>query len=220
MQVDLKHKPAFTTINVHLVPGETLIAESDAMACMSAHVRLKPKLNGGLVRGLGRKVFGRESLFVNHFTVEGGEGDLVLSQTTPGDIVETTLNETGLFLQPGAFIACEPSVTLGLGWAGLRSWFGSEGLFRLHVSGSGRVWFGAYGAVLERDLGDEEYIVDTSHLLAYEPSVSMRVGMAGGIFSSFFSGEGFVSRMRGPGKIYLQNRSLPGLTAWTNAHIF
>jgi uncharacterized protein (AIM24 family) len=43
--------------------------------------------------------------------------------------------------------------------------------------------------------------------------------MAGGIFTSFFSGEGLVTRVRGQGKIYMQSRSFDGLAAWTNSHL-
>ena len=48
----------------------------------------------------------------------------------------------------------------------------------------------------------------------------MKVGMAGGVFSSFFSKEGLVSRIQGPGKIYLQSRSIEGLTTWINRQLF
>ncbi len=94
-----------------------------------------------------------------------------------------------------------------------------EGLFRLKVSGQGKVWFGAYGGIFQREI-NEEYIVDTGHLVAYEPTVNVQIGMAGGIFSSFFSGEGLVARIKGPGKIYMQSRSFDGLAAWTNAHLY
>ena len=46
------------------------------------------------------------------------------------------------------------------------------------------------------------------------------VGMAGGIFSSFFSGEGLVTRIKGPGRIYMQSRSTSGLTGWINSHLW
>ena len=104
-------------------------------------------------------------------------------------------------------------VKLGLRWAGIRSWFAGEGLFR-RVSGNGPVWLGGYGSSFERDVKDT-YDVDSSHLLAYEPTVSLKIGLAGGVFSSFFGGEGFVSKMQGEGKIYLQSRwtgSPPGPT--------
>ena len=55
--------------------------------------------------------------------------------------------------------------------------------------------------------------------MAYEPTVNLSMGMAGGIFSSFFSGEGLVTRVKGKGRIYMQTRSLDGLAAWTNAHL-
>ena len=67
---------------------------------------------------------------------------------------------------------------------------------------------------------DGEYIVDTNHLLAYEPSLTLKVALSGGIFSSFFGGEGFVSRMEGTGKIWMQSRSLDSLSSWTNGHLY
>ena len=65
-----------------------------------------------------------------------------------------------------------------------------------------------------------EVVVDTSHLVAYEPTVGLRMGLAGGIFSSFFSGEGLVSRVSGRGRVYLQSRSLSGLASWTNTFLY
>ena len=156
-------------------------------------------------------------MFVNVFTT-ASEGDLVLTQGFPGDIESLELNGNTIYLQPGAFIACEGSVKLGLGWAGIKMLIAREGLFRLKLSGAGRIWFGAYGGIFQREI-DEEYIVDSGHLVAYEPSIGIRIGMAGGIFTSFFSGEGLVTKVTGPGRIYMQSRSFGGLAAWTNAHL-
>lgn len=221
MNVEVRHRPSFATLFVTLAPGEHVVAESDAMASMSSTCEMRTRFNGGFLRGVLRKLFAGESLFVNEFSCAEGAGsaELVLTQATPGDIECIELDGTELWLQPSAYVASEPGVTLGLGWAGFRSWFGREGLFRLKVSGRGRVWFGAYGGVHAREI-DGEYVVDTGHLVAYEPSVAMRVGLSGGIFSSFFGGEGFVSRMSGRGRIYLQSRSIDGLAAWTNGHLW
>ncbi|MCP4815412.1 MAG: AIM24 family protein, partial [Planctomycetaceae bacterium] len=62
-------------------------------------------------------------------------------------------------------------------------------------------------------------VVDSGHLVAYEPTCRLKMGMAGGIFSSFFSGEGLVTRVHGPGRVYLQSRSMDGLKGWTNGHL-
>jgi len=218
MQHEIRNRPAFANVCLHLQQGDRIIAEADAMASMSSTIAIRTRFSGGVVRGLLRRGFGGESMFVNEFSTES-EGELVLTQPFPGDIECLELDGTTLFLQPGAFIACEPRVRLGLGWAGVRMAIAREGLFRLRVSGRGKVWFGAYGGIFSREV-DDEVIVDSGHLVAYEPTIDVRLGMAGGVFSSYFSGEGFVTRVRGPGRIYLQSRSFGGLAAWANAHLW
>lgn len=217
MDSEIRSRPAFAHLLVRLVQGDRIIAESDAMASMSSSIKLHTRWSGGFWGALLRRLFGGESLFVNEFTTES-RGELVLTQPTPGDIECVELKGQTLYLQPGAFVACDPGVELGVGWAGLRSLIAREGLFRLKVSGNGRVWIGAYGGILVKDL-TSEYIVDSSHLVAYEPSVQLGLGLAGSLVSSVLSGEGIITRLRGPGRVYLQTRSIEGLAAWVNGHI-
>jgi len=218
MEAEIRNKPSFANIRVKLAKGDRIVAEADAMASMSSTVEIQTKWSGGVVRGILRRLLGNESMFVNVFSTES-EGELVLTQPLPGDIECIELKGNTLYLQPGAFLACEPGVKLGLGWAGIRMLIAREGLFRLKVSGTGRVWFGAYGGIFQREI-NEEYVVDSGHLVAYEPSIRIRIGMAGGVFSSFFSGEGLVAKVTGPGRIYMQSRSFGGLAAWANAHLY
>lgn len=218
MHAEIVNKPSFANIVVRLKAGEKIIAEANAMTSMSSTVEIDTQWSGGVIRAILKRVFGGESMFVNAFSTLT-EGEVRLTQPMPGDIECFTLNGNTMFLQPGAFIACEPGVKLGLSYAGWRMLIGGEGLFRLKVSGVGRVWFGAYGGIFEREI-TSEYIVDSGHLVAYEPTVKARVGLAGGIISSFFSGEGLVTKLTGPGKIYMQSRSFGGLAAWTNAHLW
>lgn len=218
MEAEIRDKPSFANIHVTLAPGEMIVAEADAMASMTADIEISTQWSGGIFKAILKRIFGGESMFVNTFTTASG-GQVVLTQAFPGDIQCMELKGNTMYLQPGAFIACEPGVKLGLGWAGIKMLIAREGLFRLKVSGNGRVWFGAYGGIFEREI-DGEYIVDSGHLVAYEPTIGVRIALAGGLFSSFFSGEGLVTRVNGPGKIYLQSRSFGGLAAWTNAHLW
>ena len=218
MDYEIRNRPSFANIRLNLSAGESIVAEADAMASMSGTVTMSTRWSGGVMQGIAKRLFGGESMFVNEFTTES-EGQLILTQPFPGDIECIELKGNTMFLQPGAFIACDPGITLGLGWAGFRMLIGGEGLFRLKVSGEGRVWFGAYGGIFQKEIEDE-YVVDTGHLVAYEPSIGVKVGMAGGLFSSFFSGEGLVTRVSGPGRIYMQSRSFDGLAAWTNSHLW
>lgn len=216
MKTEIKGSQAFSYIDVELEPGETLTTESDAMSSMAADLDLVAQLNGGLLKGILRKFLGGETLFISRFTNNTeGTRKLTVVQPTPGEIRCVELSGDMLYLQPGAFLACTEGVTLGLKWAGFTSLIAREGLFRMVVSGEGKVWYGAYGALLEKEI-DGEYVVDTSHLVAYDPTINLKLQLAGGIFSSFFGGEGLVTRVEGKGKIIIQTRSISGLTSWLN----
>jgi uncharacterized protein (TIGR00266 family) len=219
MKTSIEGRPAFAHFHVDLEPGESIIAESNAMASMSADLDMKARFNGGFVSALLKRFLGGESLFVNEFTNNtSGTRRVTLVQSTPGDMGAVELNGNSICLQPGAYIACTTGVTLGLKWAGIASLIGREGLFKLMASGNGTVWYGAYGALLEREV-DGEFIVDSSHLVIYEPQMTLKVQMAGGIFASFFGGEGLVTRLNGKGKITIQSRSLEGLKSWLNPRL-
>lgn len=219
MKTSIEGRPAFAHFHVDLEPGESIISESDAMASMSADLDLKAKFNGGFVSALLKRFLGGESLFVNEFTNNtSGTRRVTLVQSTPGDMGAVELKGNSMCFQPGAYIACTPGVKLGLRWAGFASLIGREGLFKLEASGEGTVWYGAYGALLERDV-DGEFIVDSSHLVRYDPQMKLKVQMAGGIFASFFGGEGLVTRVSGKGKIVIQSRSLSGLKSWLNPRL-
>ena len=220
MKTEIKGSAAFCYLDVDLDPGEEVTAESGAMASMDADLDMEARFNGGLIIGLLRKFLGGETLFINRFHNDTDkQRQVILVQPTPGQITCLELNDSSFCLQPGAFLACTEGVSIGVRWAGLVSWFAREGLFRIVVSGSGKVWYGAYGALLEKEV-DGELLVDTSHLVAYDPSLKLRLQLAGGLFSSFFGGEGFVTRLEGKGKAIIQSRSLSGLASWINPKLW
>jgi uncharacterized protein (AIM24 family) len=64
-----------------------------------------------------------------------------------------------------------------------------------------------------------ELIVDTDHLVAYPQGFSIKTQLSGNIISSITSGEGFVMRIKGQGKIIIQTRSFSGLAKWVNRNI-
>ena len=219
MEFELQGKPSFAYLHVQLASGESFVAESDAMASMSCDLDMKAKLNGGFFTALVRKFIGGESLFINVFTNNTNETKkLTLTQATPGDIFQKELNDQEYFLQPGAYICSTPGVNLSVKWAGLMSWIGGEGLFRLKVSGTGTVFFGAYGCLCEKEI-EGEFIVDTSHLVGYEPTMKLKQQLSGSLISSITSGEGFVTRVEGKGKIIIQTRSISGLVSWLNRYL-
>ena len=220
MKAEIKGGPAFSYLDVDLEPGEEITAESDAMSSMNADLDMQTQLNGGFIVALLRKFLGGETLFINRFSNNtGDQRRLTLVQPTPGEIKQLDLENESFCLQPGAFLASTPGVKLGVMWAGIISWIAREGLFKLVVSGTGTVWYGAYGRLLEKEI-DGEHLIDTSHLVAYSPSIKLKLQLAGGIFSSLFGGEGLVTRVEGKGKVVIQTRSIAGLTSWINPKLW
>ena len=219
MKSEIHGRPAFAYIALELEPGEMITAESDAMSSMSDELTLTARTNGGFFKGLIKKFFGNESLFVNDFSNETSTPQsLTLVQATPGDIVSKELKNEAYCLQPGAYIASTPDVDFKIKWAGFKSWWAGEGLFKILVHGTGTVWYGAYGGLIEKEI-DGELIVDTNHLVAYEPHMKLHVQLSGSLFSSIFGGEGWVTRVEGKGKVMIQTRSLNGLIEWTNRNL-
>jgi len=220
MNFKFEGEPSFTFVHVDLAPGESFTAESDAMASMDADIDMDAKFNGGFFPGLLKKFLGGESLFVNVFTNNSSTTKrITITQPTPGDMMVKELNGESYCLQPGAYICSTPGIKLGVRWAGFASLIAREGLFKLVVSGNGKVIFGSYGAMIEK-MVEGEYIVDTSHLVAYEPNMKLKIQLSGNIISSLTSGEGFVTRVMGSGKIVMQTRSISGLSRWINPHLF
>lgn len=214
MDYEIRCKPSFAIIFVNLMPGESITAEAGAMTSMDAKLEVKTEFSGGFFSALLKKYFGGESLFVNRFINKTQQPrQVVLTQPTIGDIEALRLtNGQEIYFQPGAYIAHALGATIGVGWAGFSSWFAGEGLFRLTVKskGQGLVFFGAYGGISKKRITGE-FIVDTDHLVAYEPGIKLNIGLAGGLMGSMTSGEGFVSKLSGQGNIYLQSRSIDGL---------
>lgn len=222
MKSEIKGQPSFCYMHIDLEPGESVYAEADAMSSMAAELDMDTMFNGGFISGLLKKFLGGESLFVNKFTNNTSSTKRVtLVQATPGEVRQVELNaasDEGICLQPGAYIASTPDIKLGIKWAGFASLIAREGLFKLMITGSGSLWYGAYGGLVEKDI-DGEFIVDTAHLVAYHPSLKLKVQLAGGIIASFFSGEGLVTRVEGKGRVTLQSRSLSGLAGWVNPRL-
>ena len=219
MECEIKYKPAFSTIFVTLEPGEKIVAEAEAMASMDSQVTIKTKLSGGFFTALAKKFFGGESLFVNVFSNETKQYlTLVLTQSVVGDIEEIELHGRDMYFQPGAYIASTPGIKMGVRWAGFTSWFAGEGLFKLRLSGKGRVFFGAYGGITKKAINGE-FIVDNHHLVAYEPGIKMGIKLSGGLVGSFTSKEGFVNRLTGRGNVYLQSRSISGLVGFLRSKV-
>lgn len=85
----------------------------------------------------------------------------------------------------------------------------------LHLKGSGPVLMSSFGAIHKITLdGSKDLIIDTGHVVAFEPGVQWKVKKVAGFFTSMISGEGLVCEFSGSGDVWLQTRSNQAFLDW------
>ena len=215
MEIEIKHQPSYALAVVQLSPNERIRAETGAMVSMSASVSIETRAEGGLFKSLGRALLGGESFFQNSYQAGSEGGEVTLAPQLPGDITLIKMeNNQRLLIQSGSYLASESGVDL-TAKISMKALLSAEGLSMLEASGEGKILLSSYGAIFERELGqNEKYIVDSTHLVAFDAGMSVTPRSAGGIKSTLLSGEGLVIEMTGPGKVYIQTRSPKSLIDW------
>ena len=202
-------KPDFGFLTVNIPQGETLKVEASAMAGMDTTIKMKTRMRGGM----GRFLTG-ESIFINEFSAEHGPGEIQIAPGPPGDIEHVYLENEVIYLQNSAFVASAMDIEVESKWQGFaKGFFSGEKLFLIRCSGTGDLWFNTYGAMIQIDV-DGEYVVDTGHIVAFTEGLEYRVSKVGGYKSLFLSGEGFVCRFSGRGKIWIQTRQVASFLNW------
>jgi len=208
MQWTITCKPSYSLLKVVLDPGESVTAEPGAMVYMSHGIKVKTH-TGGSRSALLRSLLGGESLFLNTFyAMERGE--VWLSPSLPGDISYIELDGTkDLIIQDTSYLAHHGDVKISVAWRGFRGLIAEGELFWLKASGKGGVWVTSYGGIVVKELREgERAIVDNFHFVAMDSTVKWRIRTFGGLKSFLLGGEGIVIEVEGPGRVFMQTRSL------------
>lgn len=202
-------KPDFSFLTVQVPASQTLKVEASAMATMSSNMVMKTKMKGGLSRFLGG-----ENIFINEFTAQAGPAEIGIAPGSPGDMDHVFMDGSSeIFLQSSAYVASSMNVDVDSKWQGFKGFFSGEGLFLLRCTGQGDLWFNTYGAMIEVPV-DGNYVVDTSHVVAFTSGLEYNVESVGGLKSLFLSGEGLVCRFHGQGKVWIQTRHPMAFANW------
>lgn len=216
---EIEHAPAYASLHLHLQANQTVLIESGGMVAMDSSIKMKSKVKGGLMKGLGR-MLGGESLFLSEFTATEKSGDLYISPGVPGDIQHYYLNGNSLMIQSSGFVASSSTVEIDTKFQGFKGFFSGESLFLLKTTGTGDIWFSSYGAIIEIPIAGD-YVVDTGYIVAFEDTLSYSVEMLGGLSfkglrTGILGGEGLVCRFRGQGRLWVQSRKLTTLINFLN----
>ncbi len=210
-------------VEVELDPDETVIAEAGAMNYMEDQIRFESKMGDGSevdsgffgkLLSAGKRMLTGESIFMTHFTHQGGHGKrrVGFAAPYPGTIVPLNMADTGpITCQKDAFLcaAYGTKVSISFNKRIGSGFFGGEGFILQRLEGDGMAFLHAGGTVIKRQLGDGEILrLDTGCLVGFSDGVDYDIQMVKGLKSAFFGGEGlFFTTLRGPGTVWLQ--SLP-----------
>ncbi|KAI9720480.1 MAG: hypothetical protein M1828_005651 [Chrysothrix sp. TS-e1954] len=234
----ISHRDSNTIVTVQLAAGCPLQVKPGAMIAMSPTITLK----GALKFSVKKLLIGGE-MATSTFT---GPGELLLAPECLGDV--TALRLTGAPaaaapstkekdegtsggmgskpLPPGtwnigkdAFLACTTGIQKDYRSQGItRGIFSGEGLFTYRMSGTGLVFMKSLGAIIRKDLAqNEKYIVDNGHLVAWNAGYVLERAASGGILGGISSGEGLVCKFQGPGTVFLQTRNPTAFAEWIGA---
>ncbi len=209
MKWDITNKPSYSLLKIWLNQGESVTAEPGAMVFMSSGIEVKTH-TGGILKGLMRSILGGESIFLNTY-IARAPGEIWFAPSLPGDIEYVEVEPGGgLLVQDTSYLAHHGNIDIGVAWRGFRGLLAEGELFWLKISGEGGVWLTSYGGIERIDLPPgERIIVDNFHFVAMDEGMNWRVRKFGGIKSFILGGEGIVIEVEGPGRVYLQTRSLP-----------
>lgn len=217
-------------VEIELVPGQSVIAESGAMIWKHSDIEMKTILGDGSdpeaglmdkVLGAGKRVLTGESLCMSLYTHTGYAGNATIGfgAPTPGCILPVHLSEFGgaLICQKDSFLAASQGTKIGIHFqkrilAGL---FGGEGFIMQRLEGNGLAFVQMGGTLVRRELQRGERIhVDTGCVAAFTTEVDFNLVGTGGIANPLFGGEGmFYAALTGPGIVWIQSMPFGRLAA-------
>jgi uncharacterized protein (TIGR00266 family) len=212
VNIEIRDQTAFASALVRLQPGEQFVSESGAMYRMSSNVDVdvttKSKGQGGVLGGL-KRMLAKESFFFSTYRVTDNQaGEVGLAPTHMGSIRQIDVTPDGGWLcTGGSYLGSGPDLQLDTQFQGLKGFVTGESLVFVTVHGTGPLLVSAFGRISEQEI-DGSLIVDTGHVVAFTEGLSYSVDkVGGGWLETWLSGEGFVLRFSGRGRIVLQSHN-------------
>src|SRR5580658_8854765 len=206
-------------LEIGLEQGDMIIAEPGEFSWMTDNVRLNTTTQTAGARsiwGAIGRAFGGGGLFMTEYTTQGGSGLVGFAAKLPGAIMEVAVQPGSTYMiHRHGFVCATQGVELSTGFqrslgSGL---FGGEGFVLQKLAGSCTAWVELGGEIVTYDLQPWESLqVHPGHIGMFDASVNFDIVFMKGIANALFGGDGlFIARLTGPGKVWLQSLTMPGL---------
>ncbi|OAA33506.1 DUF124 domain-containing protein [Moelleriella libera RCEF 2490] len=205
----ISHRDTNTILTIQLAIGCPFQAKPGAMIAMSPTMQLRGELKFSV-----KKMITGTEMSTSRYV---GPGELLLAPPMLGDITSIRLTgQESWVVGHDAFLAATQGVIKDHKRQGLgKAMFSGEGLFVYRISGTGILWITSFGAIIRKDLvEDEKYIVDNGHLVAWNTKYILERVASGGIISNIASAEGLVCKFTGPGTVFIQTRNPKAFSAY------
>ena len=221
MEYQIKGTPLPVVI-CNLAEGEAICTEKGGMSWMTPNLEMSTNAGGSFGKAMSRMCSG-ESMFQNIYKAQGGPGQIAFASSFPGEILAIDVSQGGIVAQKTAFLAAEMSVNMSIHFQKKlgSGFFGGEGFIMQRFEGVGMVFLEIDGSVITYDLQPgQSMLLDTGHLAAMQPTVSIDVESVKGLGNKLFGGEGFFNtKVTGPGRIWLQTMPASAVAAAINPFI-
>ncbi len=213
MKYEIKGTPLPVVI-CEIEPGESLITEGGSMSWMTPNMVMET-VSGGLGKSLGR-MFSGESLFLNKYTAEGGQGMIAFASSFPGQILPVNIEpNASMVVQKSAFLASQSGVELSIHFQKKlgAGFFGGEGFIMQKLSGQGLAFIEIDGSIVDYQLAaGQTMLIDNGYLAMMDASVTMDIQTVKGLKNKLLGGEGFfLTKVTGPGRVWIQTMPISSI---------
>ncbi len=187
-----------------LGPGEKVYSDSGKLISKSDSIKMTPRMAGGLVSSIERKITGATALLTEFEAVKGA-GTVSLGGVIPGKIVAVDLEEKQEFsAEHFAFIGSTESVKFSIQTVGIgAAFFGGAGLILQRFIGPGTVFLHLSGDAIVYDVTpDNPLEIDPGHIAGFDTQLKYKITFVDNVRTAMFGGVGlFLAKFEGKGKV-------------------
>jgi len=213
MHHSISNGPYHATLDFVLEQDEEVLAEPDVMLAMSPNIEILVKIpppNAERWWGSAPMSMVGERIFTATFRAKDESGVLSLAPRLPGNILHLPITQDrSFYLSPSCFLASTSGVSIIFKQAGLRGVLSRKGLNVLETQGAGDVFCSVYGALVVRELAeDESFVIDNRFVVAFSDSVQLQLVRASkDLAVGAYPGGGLFNQYTGPGTVFYQTRA-------------
>ena len=198
------------SLHITLKDGERIYSDSGKLLSKSAGIVMTPRLVGGIVGALERKVTGATGM-LTEFKAGGGAAEIALAGIMPGKVLGIKLAAGESFVaEQYAFLAAEDTITFSIQTMSMgATFFGGEGIVLQKFVGPGTLFIHVVGDIIEHDITPSNpFEADPGHIAGYYSTLQFKVRFVDNIRTAMFGGVGlFLANFTGSGKLYLHSVS-------------